>query len=802
MSFQNSQPVGPPKQKAVHPPSSQPTTQPNDQSQNALEAIQSKPVSTDSHNGSHNGNANGNDKVAHESTRQSWLQTTALTGAAATLVLPLVSEGANYSDTLANAIIPPAQAAANDTASNPEIAASAIAKSEGVLPNVSPHSATFSPTTAPLPVLAPPAEASQSQNQRQNQPQNQPTAAQATSANQAPVLTKGADGNWILTYQSTTAPQVQSVVSKLAQDATRTQQVCSGVSCRGLAYIDSQLPKVRQQLQSIQAQVKAFESTHAQQDITAYQKVLAGRVSEIAQQKTQLLVSVGETQRQIEGIKIQLSSANISDEAVGLAARSLSQDTIHQAAWIQLETAERSLTEEFSSANLDATALNEIYKDYEFHQQTLQRTAADALSNYLASPIATLPSFVQSMPEALPFVQQLTVITHQYKVQQLRLNSIQRIEQKLSDRQRRLVSDIGQYEQLQRQQASAQQLVNEYEQARNQIVTQQQSQPAEAQEVKAESETALARARKLAPQLPAGSTSQAVMFAVLAAGAIAAIVAHRRSVKRTLLPSWINADAIKESRRVARKEASSRAWPASVQGAIRGVIGNPAAEPTIDLSMLELESATPLADFTQAQWYDVEQSIAQTQSPFSDPTEQAEQADAQLASVVDPMFDLEALLGSKPEESEESLAAFEQRILRELLEITGQSVRVVEEIPALYGAESDLFPDGLDDDSLTIELLSRNLESILVQSTPEGSLAHEIRERAIAPVRLSLAEVDLFAEHAIRWILKDLGLSSLADELDISEAKDLLVGNAGSEAIKDRAFKLKQQMQALATVAP
>ena len=384
---------------------------------------------------------------------------------------------------------------------------------------------------------------------------------------------------------------------------------------------------------------------------------------------------------------------------MAIVDRALFQDAAYQAAWSKLVSSENSLLEEFSSANIDATALNEIYGDYQFQQQTLQRAAAEALNNYFSSTSGKAPpSFIQQSPDSLSLLQDLTTSAYEYQVQLLRLGTIDQIKQKLLARQRQLSIDMGQYEQLQRQQAIAQQQVSQYEQAREKVLTQQESEQNEiiakgSAESKAQGGTALARARALAPQLPAGSAAQAVMFVVLAAGAIAAISA-RRTAKQTALP---NQTALPQ-------------WALEGAGSplkLQGVTTSKAAI----LPPLSLDQSSVLPDLDNF---------------FAGAT------------------------------SNESAEDFEQRMLAELQALTGRSARVVNEVPAAsYSAE----------DSLTIEIMTRDLDDIFQQATREsleGSLLEEINERAKAPAKLPLKEVDAFAEHAVRWILKDLGMAQPA----------------------------------------
>ncbi len=642
--------------------------------------------------------------------KQSWVRTTVFTGAAASMVLPLVykSVTTSYQDKPAETTAPPTAA----DSIRGQSASSAIGNGKAVLPQTSePSQANF--TAAALPTSKEPTSPASKE------------AVQSTNSAQPSLITKGKDGNWTLSqqtgtgqasgyqadYQTKEAQRAQVAVAQLAKEATgtdgRSQQVCQGGTCGGLAYIDSQMPKARQQVKEIQAQIQQFEATHAQQDMDAYRQVLEDRMAEIDEQKSQLTISTEQTRRQIEEIKARLAGVDPDELGVAIVDRALFQDAVYQAAWTKLVGSESSLLEEFSSANIDATALNEIYGDYQFQQQALQRAAAEALGSYLSTTGKSLPSFIQQSPDSLSLLQDLTTSAYEYQVQLLRLGTIDQIKQKLLVRQRQLSSDIGQYEQLQRQQTIAQQQVSQYEQARAKILAQHEAEQKEviadgAIESKARSGAALARARELAPQMPEGSAAQIIIFAVLAAGAIAAISA-RRTAKQTVLPNWVleGADS-----------------PLLLQGV---PTHKAAVLPTLTLS--ELAGSAPAS--TQilphhAVLPDLDRFFAGTMS--NEPTE-----------------------------------GFEQRMLAELQAITGRSAGVVNEVPAAsYSAE----------DSLTIEIMTRDLDDMFQKAvpdgSPEGSLLDEINERAKAPTKLPLKEVDAFADHAVRWVLKDLGLAQSA----------------------------------------
>jgi hypothetical protein len=240
----------------------------------------------------------------------------------------------------------------------------------------------------------------------------------------------------------------------------------------------------------------------------------------------------------------------------------------------------------------------------------------------------------------------------------------------------------------------------------------------------------------------------------------------------------------------------------------------------LDLAMMELMEREPAA----VSLYGAEPLSIEEADEYTDHSETYSSQPLTLLDPLDPLLDIDDLFAdAAPNESSyESVEAFEQRVLGELLEITGQSVRIAEartpektsdpRTLTLHSAKNGLAQrvptqHDLTEDDLIVELMSRDLDDMLKLTTPEGSLAHEIRERAIAPMRISLAEVDLLAEHAIRWILKDLGVSPFAAELDAAEAQQKrtasgnVSGTLEDEAIKNKALELKQHLRTLATAA-
>ena len=772
--------------------------------QRPIQRPRNQPLDETRHSGTRHSETK-HSEIKHRSTVHSWLQTGALTSAAAGVVLPLAADNAIAYQPASAEPISSAQA----TPTNRDSVTDAVSQSKAVLAQTSqPAQASFSVAQA---------------------------APVDKQTGETSLIKQAEDGSWTLAVPSGSSSGTPAGVSsgpaetqstlrelrELSQKTPRAQTACTGGDCKGLAYIDKQLPKAQQQVKEAQAKLQSFEAAHAQQNMTSYQKVLASRLSEIIQQQSKLTVSIEQTQQRVGNLKQQLADM---DAEVGLAQRALNQSPEYQTKWEQLQQTEQNLIEEFSRANIDATVLNEIYGDYEYQQAALQRVAPEVLGSYLMDPNTVIPSFIQRVPDSLNVVQSLVTATHDQQVQLLRQETIGKIEQKLKTRQSELAGNVGEYEQLQREEEQALQLVAQYETEREAIASKQSSQPQNAS-----SDLALARARKLAPQLPEGSNAQAIIYTILAAGAIATLSAYRKSKQRSFVPTlslqpnrFQNANLQKtgfqngDLKKAQFKNAglASRFAP----GLQLAADGPAMIHPTQYLSinkLLDLNTTASTLSFATADQapvstlginpMDVIAAVSHTGSdpsqtefdaslpesmplestPFestlfeSQPLESTSSESTPFESTSsDRALSLEEILSGAGEKerlsAQESSDIFEQRILAELQEITGQPVQLM--------GEASTSTDEALENNLSIELMSRELNEMLAQTTAEAQLNQEVEARAIAPVVVPLNNIEQLANQAVDWIVKDLGLSPMAAELDRAEREQ---AEAERQAIAD-----------------
>ena len=585
----------------------------------------------------------------------------------------------------------------------------------------------------------------------QSRPQKQTVSSTGAPSRVNSLLASAQDGSLALAYQpptGTSGGQTQAVVAELVsavKEQSAVQPVNSKAQAAQLAAdstVDSNSFVARQKVEQIQQKIAEFETARGQQNMPAYRNVLASRMSEIAEQNTRLSANIERNQRILTQLKMRLLTV---DADVSLPDRILAANEEYQAVWARLQQAEQNMQEEFSAANIDGTRLNEIYSDYKYHQQWLAKVAEQAFPSYVMSDEGAQIGFIAQAPSAIDIMQNLVVATHQDRVQQLRQSTLDTINQRLQSRRSQLTADIGEYEQLQRELAAATEVVAAYEQkdvrranaAKGQLVTDKSAAPAETAE--AGDKSAVSQAQLLAPFFANGTLSKTLLGIAIAAGGLATAAvqhrAHRKNRASNLKPLG---------------QPATSPWAQPLEAFSIAPVPAPAAVKS-DFSSFSLygesepEGTEPLAD----ELLDMVLSSAapdETVAPISTDTLLAElleitRGDRALSSY-------QSTRVAAPIRTEASLVA-------ELSEIVNEGSSALQRSPNRPALTAESVGD-----ILGVEVMVKELEAAINIPGPALAPSRILPPRTAItdPIKLSVKEVDLFAEQVIRWVLNDLGL--------------------------------------------
>ena len=597
-----------------------------------------------------------------------------------------------------------------------------------------------------------------------------------------PLLARAQDGTLRLAYQPPTharSAQTQAVVAQLVsaakvqpipqsgnvQPENRQATPPSAVDLAAGSGTDSRLFAARQQVQQLQQKLADFEATRAQQDMAAYRNVLASRMAEITEQETQLDANIERNQRLLTQLEMRLLTV---DADISLPDQVLGADEEYQAVWARLQKSEQNMQEEFSAANIDGTRLNEIYADYKYHQQWLAKVAEQAFPKYATSGESAQIGFISEAPAAIDSMQNLVVATHQNHIQQLRRATLDTINQRLQSRHSQLTADIGEYERLKSELATATQVVAESEQAE-----QQRARAAKGQLVADKSEapapaskgSAVSQAQRLAPYFANGTLAKTLLGIAIAAAALAtAAVQHRKQPQKT------GANPTPDSLEGLDPQLASSATPLPPQFApqpleVFSIAPAAAAETSAPFSLYG-EADAERDELEQALLTTVLSSI----EPEAAPPISTDELLAELLEITrgDPTLAahrtvaighravLEPATGLKTEISQASeLSA----MINEATVAAGQTAAPTLTIEAV-------------EDILGVEVMTRELEDMINVPGPvlaPGRLS-PVRTALTDPIKLSVKEIDLFAEQVVRWVLNDLGFQMVNSPNMASEA--------------------------------
>lgn len=234
---------------------------------------------------------------------------------------------------------------------------------------------------------------------------------------------------------------------------------CEESICKGLEFIDDQLPEVEQRIQELRFQMQQFQGENADQNLQTYQAVLAHRMVDIAQQK----VEVGQylSAAELELLELQTLLSMQPYEA-NFAANLLSQDARYQDGLQQLADVDRQIAVEFSHPELNQSQLEVLYSQYQQISDQLHYDAHDILSRFLAISQVQATNPLWQEQTYYELLSNLVSTTHHQIVLLQRQDTINYIETLLQQRQTHLAQSLREYSTLHRQLEAETQVLQDY----------------------------------------------------------------------------------------------------------------------------------------------------------------------------------------------------------------------------------------------------------------------------------------------------------------------------------------------------
>ena len=266
------------------------------------------------------------------------------------------------------------------------------------------------------------------------------------SDNTASVKRSESDTDAQVSTPPITTPQAQASVS-FSAGAGDTNS-CNDSTCKGLEFIDQQVPQIQSQVRQLRSEMQLFQSKHTTQNLQTHRTVLAYRSSDLANRQAELIVRSQQLEQKFSNVTSILA---LQSDEVDQITNLLQTNAAYQSQLQQLHRLEDDIAVEFSNPELDNTHLQELYAAYYQVENQLRQTAQVVLADHIYAASLESPDPIwQEAGYEVP-LQQLMDLAHQHQMLEMEQKTLNRVATKLTERRTELATLLRQYAVMQRQ---------------------------------------------------------------------------------------------------------------------------------------------------------------------------------------------------------------------------------------------------------------------------------------------------------------------------------------------------------------
>jgi uncharacterized protein involved in exopolysaccharide biosynthesis len=257
------------------------------------------------------------------------------------------------------------------------------------------------------------------------------------------ITTEG--GRTRVTYRDADPQRVQLVLSQLSQAYVNYGQECQGRTCRGIEYIEGQIPQTQARIQTLSAEIEHLHQQYGVNNLQVQLKQLDSRTADLSKQETQLKGQQAEARQTYTQLQ-QRMALKVEDS---IATQLLSQDSRYRMLLAQFQTLDRQLAPQF--ANLGAGDPNEIRAIQAQHQRVMNQLTQQAqftLQQYLANPAANTQNPVFQNGTQLQLLQQSVLVVHSTQIMEIRQSTLALAKQGIEQQRGQMIQLLGRYDGL------------------------------------------------------------------------------------------------------------------------------------------------------------------------------------------------------------------------------------------------------------------------------------------------------------------------------------------------------------------
>jgi polysaccharide biosynthesis transport protein len=248
-------------------------------------------------------------------------------------------------------------------------------------------------------------------------------------------------------YRDTDPQRVKLVLEQLAETYVRYSQECREGACKGIAYIQTQLPQVKQRINTLRAQIQQMRQQHHITNQEAQIRQFSARSTEVAKQRAEVEGKLAAARA--DYAELQQRMAMRPKESIALSL--LSQDSPYLSTLRQLRAIDTEIAQALSQLKVDNQKLQRLALQYQRVQNQLYQDAQLSLQRHLSNPKANLqdpifqePVYLQLIQQSLGAVAYVQVLDHRYQI-------LTQTEQQLQQQTDQIATLLRRYGEMQQQ---------------------------------------------------------------------------------------------------------------------------------------------------------------------------------------------------------------------------------------------------------------------------------------------------------------------------------------------------------------
>ncbi|MEB3358208.1 MAG: hypothetical protein VKK04_15900 [Synechococcales bacterium] len=273
----------------------------------------------------------------------------------------------------------------------------------------------------------------------------------------------------------------QVVVDELAEAYVTYSQECRLEACRGLSYVEAQIPLVQERIQTTQTDLQQLQKRLDVADIERRAQELSARQTELAQQQIALKETLAAARARytllLERLAIPVPQGHASASDATLPFDILAQNPQYQMFLRQLQAIDQQMAAAYGQRN-PATPLEVLQAQYDTTLHQLQQAAQATLGEpgpdvQNAQNVQTqLPAGTVQAPIQRELMAEAIATAQQIQVLESRTQSIQQIEAELNRHTHQLATLLRQQDRLQQELNTSTRILEDYRDRREALQAQ------------------------------------------------------------------------------------------------------------------------------------------------------------------------------------------------------------------------------------------------------------------------------------------------------------------------------------------